>query len=79
MTQEEIIDRLKANLQIIRPKMDSNVINAQSRLSEDLALDSLSMLMLSLAIENDFNISFDFIQAPKTVQDVIDFILAKTK
>ncbi|MCQ2335138.1 MAG: acyl carrier protein [Paludibacteraceae bacterium] len=79
MTQEEIIDRLKANLQIIRPKMDPNVINAQSRLSEDLALDSLSMLMLSLAIENDFNISFDFIQAPKTVQDVIDFILAKTK
>lgn len=78
MTDQEIFNTLKDILLTIKPKCDESKITPEARLSQDLALDSLSMLMLSLAIENEYKITFDFDSAPKTVQEVIDHVKTKT-
>ena len=58
MTRQEILDSLKEVLTLIRPSLDLSKVNEDSQLTSDLGLDSLTTLLLSLAIENKFNFKF---------------------
>ena len=74
MTQEEIFEGLKEVFAIVKPKLDLSKITPDSALVEDLGVDSLSMLLLSLAIENKFGFQFKTQEPFKTVADVIAHI-----
>ena len=45
-----------------------------SRLLADLGMDSIGMLMLSMALEEEFGVSFNEPVKFVTVQDVLDFL-----
>lgn len=76
MTKEEVFDGLKEILSNVRPKTDLSSVSYESRLINDLGIDSLSMLLISLAAENKFHMQFASGTPPfETVGDVCDYIL----
>ncbi len=77
MTREEVFAGLKEVLAIIRPNTDLSTVNENTELVRELGIDSLSMLLLSLAVEEKFQMRFDpSAPAPVTVGQVIDAVLA---
>jgi acyl carrier protein len=76
MERETIFEELKEIFVQIKPSMDFSSINEDSQLVRDVGLDSLTILLLSLAVENKF--AFKFEGSPKfnTVGEVIDYISA---
>ena len=78
MQREDILTELKEILKLIKPSMDLSKVTEESQLVRDVGLDSLTILLLSLAIENKFG--FKFYGNPKstTVGEVIDFISSNT-
>ena len=79
MTKEEILAQLKEVVQVVRPSVNLNEVNFDTRLVEDLAMDSLSMMLTALAIENKLNVRFDNNQIFKTVGEVCDVALQLMK
>lgn len=79
MTKETVFDGLKEILSGVKPKLDQSTISYESRLVNDLGIDSLSMLLLSLAAENKFNLQFASDARFETVGDVCDYIIKATK
>ena len=80
MTPEAIYEKLEEILKTVKPKMDPARISMDASLTTDLGIDSLSMLLLSLAAEHKFNMQFDSTTAPfETVGDVCDYIVAAVK
>ena len=78
MEREKIFEELKEILKIIKPSADFTHINEDSQLVRDVGLDSLTILLLSLAIENKFGFKFDGNPKFATVGEVIDYISANT-
>ena len=78
MQREEIFEGLKEILKQIRPAMDVSSVNEDSQLVRDLGLDSLTILLLSLAIENKFGFRFEGNPKFTTVREVLDYIEANT-
>ena len=74
MEREKIFDELKEILKLIKPSADFSTINEDSQLVRDVGLDSLTILLLSLAIENKFAFKFEGNPKFNTVGDVIDYI-----
>ena len=74
MTRENIFTELKAIFKMVKPNIDTEALTAETRLIEDLGLDSLTILLLSFAIEKKFEFKFD--GAPKfaSVGEVMDYI-----
>lgn len=79
MERIQILEGLKEIFRTIRPSIDTESIGEQTLLGQDLGLDSLTMLLMSLAIETRFNFKFDGMPVLNTVGDVIDFIGEQTK
>jgi len=79
MTRTEIFDGLKETLAMVKPKLDLSTVTEDSMLVTDLGLDSLSMLLLSLGIEKQFNFRFDDQIRLENVKQVIDQIEAGRK
>ncbi|MBQ2499684.1 MAG: hypothetical protein II523_06700 [Bacteroidales bacterium] len=79
MTRQEILDSLKDVLTLIRPSLDLSTVNEDSNLTSDIGLDSLTTLLLSLAIENKFNFKFEGMVKFNTVGEVIDHIIDNMK
>lgn len=79
MTEIEIFDALKEIIHTIKPGMELDKVTMDSTLVYDLGIDSLSILLLSLAIEKKFDFTFDGVPPFKTVGDVVEHIAAKTK
>ncbi|MBQ9477109.1 MAG: hypothetical protein IJU63_04915 [Bacteroidales bacterium] len=75
MTRAEIFEGLKEIIQTIKPKMNLDNVSEQSMLVTDLGIDSLSMLLLSLATEQKFQIRFETQKPFERVSDVIDYII----
>ena len=76
MTREEVFEGLKEILSNIRPNTDLGKAGFQTELVRELGVDSLTMLVLSLAAEEKFQIHFpDGAPAPFTVGDVCDAVL----
>lgn len=75
MERQELLVGLKEILQLIKPSLDLSAVNENSQLISDIGLDSLTILLLSLAIENKFNIKFEGAVKFNTVGEVIDYII----
>jgi len=76
MTREEIFSGLKEIIAVIRPNTDLSNVNFETELVRDLGIDSLTMLLLSLAAEEKFGMHFpDGAPAPVTVGQVCDTVL----
>ena len=78
MTKETAFEGLKEILASVKPKLDQSNINYDSKLLGDLGIDSLSMLLLSLAAENKFNMRFASDVKLETVGDVCDYVVKVT-
>ena len=76
MQREEILEAMKEILKQIRPAADFSNINDDSQLVRDLGLDSLTILLLSLAIENQFGFKFEGNPRFNTVGEVLDYVSA---
>lgn len=74
MTREEILDSLKEIVLTIKPKLDVSKVTMDSALVKDLGIDSLSMLLLSLAIENKYGFQFDPNVQFNNIEDVVSYI-----
>ena len=74
MTQEYILNELKTIFKQINPKIDSDKITPDTRLTEDLGLDSLTILLMSFAIEKRFEFKFDGTPKFGTVGEVAEYI-----
>ena len=79
MTKETVFEGLKEILAGVKPKLDQSTIGFESKLVNDLGIDSLSMLLLSLAAENKFHMQFAPDAKLDTVGDVCDYIVNTTK
>lgn len=77
MERTEILGGLKEIFAKIKPSLDVDSVTEETRLVADLGLDSLTILLLSLAIETSFRIQFDGAPQFVTVGDVITYISAK--
>ncbi len=84
LSKEEIIVKLK-DILLVADGGNADKIGAadeNTRLSEDLGLNSVNVLYLVIAIEEVFNIRFDDdtgVDTFKTVGDVADYIGGKLK
>ncbi len=84
LSKEEIIVKLK-DILLVADGGNAEKIKAadeNTRLSEDLGLNSVNVLYLVIAIEAVFNIRFDDdtgVDTFKTVGDVADYIGGKLK
>lgn len=58
----------------IRPTADLSTIDENSQLVRDLGLDSLTILLVSLALENKYGFKFEGSPRFETVKEVIDYI-----
>ena len=74
MTKTEILEGLKEIIGTVKPKLDVSKVTMDSSLTTDLGVDSLSMLLMSLAIENKFNFQFKTQEPFKTAGEVVDYI-----
>ena len=79
MTQEYILNELKTIFKQINAKIDSDKITPDTRLTEDLGLDSLTILLMSFAIEKRFEFKFDVAQTFINVGEVIGYIESRTE
>ena len=76
MTRQEVFDGLKEVIAVLRPATDLSEVNFDTELVRGLGIDSLSMIMLSLATEEKFQMRFpDGEAAPTTVGEVCDAVL----
>jgi acyl carrier protein len=76
MERTTIFEGLKEILAQIKPSMDLSSINEDSQLVRDVGLDSLTILLLSLAVENKFGFKFEGTPKFETVGEVIDYVSA---
>ena len=76
MERITIFEGLKEILTQIKPSMDLSSINEDSQLVRDVGLDSLTILLLSLAVENKFGFKFEGTPKFETVGEVIDYVSA---
>ena len=76
MTKEQVFEGLKEILGVIRPHTDLSNTDYDTELVRELGIDSLTMLLLSLAVEEKFKMKFpDGQAAPTTVGEVCDSVL----
>ena len=74
MTQEYILNELKTIFKQINPNLDVDTVTLDTRLVEDLGLDSITILLLSFAIEKKFEIKFGGTPKFGTVGEVAEYI-----
>ena len=77
MTDQQILDKLKSVFQTVNPKQDLDKVTMESRLLEDLGVDSLTLLLLTLSIESEFGITLESDARFKTVAEVVKYISGK--
>ncbi len=69
-----IIDKLKEILHKVSPDYDVSTVTEATNLREDLGMDSLAMMLVSMEVEDAFGFHFDEPVDFKTVGDVITFL-----
>jgi len=80
MDRKEIFDGLCEVLRTIKSNIKPEEISENSKLLTDLGVDSLSMLLMSLAVEQKFNFQFPAQMKPfTTVGEVVDYIEKEVK
>ena len=74
MDKTTILTELKSVFKEIKKNIDTDSISEDTRLVEDLGLDSLTILLLSFAIEKKFGFKFDVPVEFATVGEVVDYV-----
>lgn len=69
-----MIEKLKEILKRVNEDVDLSNVSEDTRLSEDLGLDSLSMMLLAMEIEAAFGFRFTEPVRFVTVKDVCEFL-----
>lgn len=69
-----IIEDLKQIVKKVSPKLDPEKITEDARLLEDLRMDSLTVLMMSMNLEEYYNIHLEEFVPFKTVKDVVEYL-----
>ena len=67
---ERLLKLIKDNM----PSAKLDNVNMESRLIEDLGMDSVGMMMLAMSMEDEFGISFDEPIFFERVKDVIEYL-----
>ena len=76
MTREDVFEGLKEVLAVLRPNTDLTSVDFDTELVRGLGIDSLTMMLLSLAVEEKFKMRFpDGGPMPVTVGDVCENVL----
>ena len=78
MQRETILEGLKEILKQIKPSTNLDSVGDDAQLVRDLGLDSLTILLLSLAIETKFQFKFEGTPKFNTVGEVLDYIESHT-
>ena len=74
-----MLETLKEILERIAPEVDVNTITEKTKLVDDLGFDSMSMMLLSLEIEEAFGFRFEETVRFDTIGDVIKYVEAMKK
>lgn len=74
-----VLDKLKEIIIKAVPGLDASEIEMDSLLMEDLGLDSLTMLVMAVSIEDEFGFRFGKDLKLETVKDVCDYIESQKK
>ena len=69
-----MLDKLKEILSKVLPDLDMSTVTEETRLIEDLAFDSLAMMMMSMEIEDAFGFRFKEFVKFETVGDVCNYL-----
>ena len=69
-----MLDKLTVVLGRVLPDVDMSSVTEETRLIEDVGLDSLTILLLSFAIEKKFEFKFDGTPKFSSVGEVMDYI-----
>ncbi len=76
MTRDVVFEGLKEILAVVRPNTDLSTATYNTELVRELGVDSLTMMLLSLAVEDKFKMQFPAGEAaPTTVGQVCDAVL----
>ncbi len=73
-----IFDKLLEIFANVIPEVDTNEIKPESNLIEDLGLNSLTLMLLAVSIEEEYNMKFDDLSSKETVGEVRDYIAEMT-
>lgn len=79
MSNEEIFEKLKDIVKRLCPGITVDGVTGDTLLAEQLAMDSLTLLLLALQCEKDFGIRFENLNTAqfKSVGDVCSYIGGK--
>jgi acyl carrier protein len=72
-----MLDKLKEILEKVVSGVDMTKVSEKTRLVEDLAFDSLSIMMMSMEIEDAFDFKFTEFVKFETVGDVCAYVEEK--
>lgn len=73
-----VFDKLLEIFSNVIPEVDTSEITKDSTLFEDLGLNSLTMMLLAVSVEDEFGIKFEDAGELNTVKDVCNYIKDKT-
>ena len=77
--QNEIMEKLAEILaDVLEEEVDVANVTLESDLFEDLGLNSIGILYVAMAIEEEYDMKFDELSNAQTVGEVRDYIAAKT-
>ena len=72
-----MLDQLKEIIERVTPGIDTSTVTPQTKLMEDLRLDSLSIMLLAMEMEAAFGFQFTEPVKFETVKDVCDYLATK--
>ena len=72
-----MLDQLKEIIERVTPGIDVSTVTPETKLMEDLKLDSLSIMLLAMEIEAAFGFQFTEPVKFETVKDVCDYLATK--
>ena len=73
-----VFNKLIEILGRVKPNVDTSNITMDSRLVADLGIDSLSMMLLAISVEDEFGIEFGADTNFSTVKEICEFVAGKS-
>ena len=72
-----IFEKLVSIFERVMPQVNTKDIVMESKLAEDIGVDSLNMLLLAITVEEEFDIRFEQDVKFETVKDICDYVELK--
>ena len=69
-----MLEKLKELIRGVMPEVNLDGVNEETKLFDDLHFDSLGIMMLAMAIEDEFGFQFDGAISFVTIGDVMKYI-----